>query len=48
MVKPDWIQEALNSYVTDPRAQQLLSQLDITSPNTTGYNKDNGLIRYKS
>jgi heat shock protein HspQ len=48
MVKPDWIQEVLNSYTTDPRAQQLLSELALSSPNSAGYSLDNGLIRYKS
>lgn len=47
MVKPDWIQEVLNSYTTDSRAQQLLRQLSIVSPDTAGYSLDNGLIRCK-
>jgi hypothetical protein len=48
MVKPDWLQEVVNSYTTDVRAHQLLKQLAITSPNQAGYNLDNGLIRYRS
>jgi hypothetical protein len=44
MVKPDWLQEVVNSYTTDVRAQQLLQQLAITSPNQAGYSLDNGLI----
>ena len=48
MVKPDWLQEVLHSYVTDPRAQQLLQQLAITSPNASGYSLHDGLIRYKN
>jgi hypothetical protein len=48
MVKPDWMQEVLHSYATDPRAQKLLSQLAITSPNIAGYSLDNGIIRYKN
>jgi hypothetical protein len=46
VVQPDWVQEVLNSYTTDPRAQQLLQQLAITSPNASGYSLDNGLIRH--
>jgi hypothetical protein len=37
----------LNTYATDPQAQQLLQQLAISSPNTAGYSLENGLIRYK-
>lgn len=48
MVKHDWIQEVLNSYATNSRTQQLLSQLAITSPNSTGYSLTDGIIRYKS
>lgn len=48
MVKPDWMQEVLHSYATDPNAQKLLSQLAITSPNIAGYSLDNGIIRYKN
>lgn len=47
MVKPDWMQEVLHSYSTDPRAQKLLAQLAIASPDMAGYSLDNGLIRYK-
>jgi hypothetical protein len=44
-VQPQWIQEVLNSYATDPHAQQLLAQLALTSPNAQGYVLDRGLIR---
>jgi hypothetical protein len=33
-VQPAWIQEVLNSYTTDPQAQQLLKQLAISSPDS--------------
>ena len=46
LVKPDWVQEVLNSYTTDARAQQLLQQLAVTSPDPAGYSLDNGLIRH--
>ena len=39
-MQPIWIQELLNSYATDPKAQQLLTQLAITSPNAKGYSLD--------
>ena len=46
LVKPDWVQEVLNSYTTDARAQQLLQQLAVTIPDPAGYSLDNGLIRH--
>ena len=33
-VQPAWIQEVLNSYTTDPQAQQLLTRLAISSPDS--------------
>jgi hypothetical protein len=44
-VKPLWVQEVLNSYVTDPFASALLQQLSLHSPNEEGYSLDNGIIR---
>lgn len=43
-VQPAWIQEVLNSYATDPTAQQLLQQLAISSPDQQGYSLQKGLI----
>jgi hypothetical protein len=43
-VQPAWIQEVLNSYTTDPNAQQLLQQLAISSPDQQGYSLQQGLI----
>ena len=34
LVQPAWIQEVLNSYTTDPQAQQLLTRLAISSPDS--------------
>jgi hypothetical protein len=34
---PMWIQEVINSYVTDQHAMDLLAQLAVTSPNEQGY-----------
>jgi len=42
------LQEVLHSYTTDPRAQKLLTQLAIQSPDMAGYSLDNGIIRYKN
>jgi len=44
---PQWIQEVLNSYHTDPVAHTLLQSLAITSPDDKGYSLENGVIKYK-
>lgn len=31
-LQPTWVQEVLNSYTTDPQAQQLLKQLAVSCP----------------
>jgi hypothetical protein len=43
-VQPAWIQEVLNSYTTNPHAQQLLKQLAISSPDSQGFSLARGLI----
>lgn len=48
VVQPAWMQEVLNSYATDPQAQQLLQRLDIFSPDAAGYSLDQGIIRHNS
>ncbi|WVZ93179.1 hypothetical protein U9M48_039181 [Paspalum notatum var. saurae] len=45
-VQPVWLQEVLNSYVTDPQAQQLLAQLAIHSPDSQGFELVSGLIKH--
>lgn len=45
--RPAWAQEVINSYVTDTRAQELLTQLAIVSPDKKGHELHDGLIRYK-
>lgn len=45
--QPEWIQELLNSYATNARAQQLLTELAVHSPNEQEFSLDKGLIRYK-
>ena len=46
-VQPVWLQEVLNSYATDPKAQQLLAQLAIHSPDDSGFSLHQNLIRHK-
>lgn len=43
--QPLWIQEVLNSYVTDSKSQQLLSALAIHNPNEKGLELCQGLIK---
>lgn len=45
--QPVWIQEVLNSYMTDPNAQTLLTELAVHSPNDKGLYLDQGLIKWK-
>lgn len=45
VVLPQWVQEVLNAYATDPKAQQLLSELAVVNPNEKGFNLHQGLIR---
>jgi len=45
VVQPQWIQEVLNAYATDPKAQQLLTKLAIVNPNAKGFSLHQGLIR---
>ena len=41
-----WVQEVVNSYVTDAQAQNLLVQLAVHTPDAAGFSLDNGVIRY--
>lgn len=43
--QPRWIQEVANSYETDAKAQELLAQLALRSPNEQGYSLQQGVIR---
>jgi hypothetical protein len=45
--RPDWVQEVLNSYTTDPQMTTLLQQLTIQSPDPKGFALEHGLIKYK-
>lgn len=42
---PLWIQEILNSYAVDPKAQELLVQLAVSGTNDDGFQLQQGLIR---
>lgn len=46
ILQPQWVQEVINSYATDSKAQELLSQLAIHSPDEKGFRLDQGLIRH--
>jgi hypothetical protein len=46
-VQSTWMQEIVNSYVTDPDAQQRLLQLGIVSPDEHGYELSQGVIRFQ-
>lgn len=48
MMKPDWMQEIIKSYATDPRAQKLLTELPVQTPNAAGYSVQDGIIKYHS
>jgi hypothetical protein len=43
-VQPVWIQEVLNSYVSDAKAQELLQKLAVHSPDEEGFSVQQGLI----
>lgn len=45
--QPVWIQEVVYSYITDSKAQALLTRLAIHSPDSEGFLLDNGIIKYK-
>lgn len=46
-VQPAWLQEVVNSYVTDIEAQRRLTELALASPDEHGYSLQNGLIRFQ-
>src|SRR4051794_11264393 len=43
-VTPTWLQEAINTYGTDPVAQDKLQKLAIQSPDEQGFELSQGLI----
>jgi hypothetical protein len=42
-----WIQEVINSYITDADAQRRLTELAIQSPDEHGYELHQGIIRFQ-
>ena len=46
IAQPLWIQEVINSYEVDTKAQELLLQLSVTDSNEHGYSLKKGIIRY--
>jgi len=46
-VQPAWLQEVLNSYTTDSKAQDLLQKLAISSSDENGYSLEKGLIKHQ-
>lgn len=45
-VQPAWVQEVINSYATDARAQTLLASLAIHSPDSDGFSLHQNIIRH--
>jgi hypothetical protein len=45
--KPDWLQEVLNTYTTDPTTTELLQTLAVHSPNDKGFYLEKGLIKHQ-
>jgi hypothetical protein len=45
VVQPAWLQEVVNSYVTDPDAQDRLTRLTLSSPDEQGYELSQGIIK---
>jgi hypothetical protein len=46
VVQPAWLQEVVNSYFTDPAAQERLTRLALTSPDEHGYVLNQGIIKF--
>jgi hypothetical protein len=45
--RPDWVKEVYHSYDVDSSAQELLTELAVSSPNSKGYSLEQGLIKYQ-
>ena len=45
-VKLVWMQEVMNSYDTDPKAQEILTRLAVHSPDEQGFSLEQGLIKH--
>jgi hypothetical protein len=45
--RPDWLQEVVNSYITDTAMTELLQQLTVKSPDAQGYSLEHGIIKFQ-
>jgi hypothetical protein len=45
-VQPVWLQEVINSYITDADAQRRLTEVALNSPDEHGYELQDGIIRF--
>ena len=45
-LQPAWVQEVVNSYATDPKAQDLLTKLALHSPDDDGFALHQNIIRH--
>jgi hypothetical protein len=45
--RPDWLQEVVNSYITDTAMTDLLQQLTVHSPDAQGYSLEHGIIKFQ-
>ena len=43
---PTWQENLIQGYTEDAEAQQLLTELAVSSPNSKGYSLKDGIIRY--
>lgn len=43
---PRWLEIVVESYLHDPQAKQMLTQLSINSPDSSGYSLHDGVIKY--
>jgi len=46
-IQPAWVQEVINSYATNPKAQELLTKLAVQSPDENGFLLHQGIIRHQ-
>ena len=45
--QPVWMQEVVNSYEVDPKAQQLIQQLAVSTENAEGFSLQQGIIKFQ-
>jgi hypothetical protein len=47
LCRPRWIEMIVEGYTADDKAQALLQELSLSSPNQHGYSLHQGIIRYR-